>query len=215
MNLKAPDKAAGKKGKCHVCGEVFEIPSEMPGGRECPGCGNRYPGAAVICVSCGINLDTGEKITSSGIPPDSVRSKRSRLVMEGALAGVLMGVLIFIGILVLEVLLEMLFQGWAGATENFFPRLAGSVIIGVAVGIFLGIATVLTRSAAVGKLISIVLFAGIVAYAWRAGMIGRHLTVFSWMFAAAGLAVLGYFLFIIFGAISKGVIDGIKWEKYE
>ncbi len=61
--LEAPEEAAGKKGKCPECGSVFVVPDADRGGRKCPGCRVVYPAETVICTYCGINLDTGQKLS--------------------------------------------------------------------------------------------------------------------------------------------------------
>jgi hypothetical protein len=81
-SLNVPDKLAGKKGKCPACGAVLNIPagdtddepkvelkappSKATGtvGRKCPNCSKNWPADAVICVACGTNLITGERLTT-------------------------------------------------------------------------------------------------------------------------------------------------------
>lgn len=78
-SLNVPDKLAGKKGKCPACGAVLNIPAGGGGdaggaevsapapkaagsGKKCPNCGKQWAADAVICVACGTNMVTGEKL---------------------------------------------------------------------------------------------------------------------------------------------------------
>ncbi len=80
-SLNVPDKLAGKKGKCPACGAVLNIPAGGGGGDEfeitappakasagsgkkCPNCNKQWPVDAVICVACGTNMVTGEKLST-------------------------------------------------------------------------------------------------------------------------------------------------------
>ncbi len=81
-SLNVPDKLAGKKGKCPACGAVLNIPAkggdeelemEMSApppkaaagsGKKCPNCKKGWPADAVICVACGTNMITGEKLST-------------------------------------------------------------------------------------------------------------------------------------------------------
>lgn len=80
-SLNVPDKLAGKKGKCPACGAVLNIPAKSGGdemdaemsapppkasgsGKKCPNCGKNWPADAVICVGCGTNMITGEKLST-------------------------------------------------------------------------------------------------------------------------------------------------------
>jgi hypothetical protein len=73
---------AGKRVKCK-CGGVLEFPAQpepvddgaydfleeepvaKPVGGKCPGCGAKTPKEAVICVSCGLNFKTGQKLKTA------------------------------------------------------------------------------------------------------------------------------------------------------
>lgn len=79
-SLNVPDKLAGKKGKCPTCGAVLNIPAASGGGddeldaappakasgggKKCPNCSKQWPADAVICVACGTNMLTGEKLST-------------------------------------------------------------------------------------------------------------------------------------------------------
>ena len=107
--VSAPDDAAGKRGQCPKCGEVFTIPA--PAGTEgpqgCPGCGAQVAEGAVICVQCGLNLRTGAKLeTDTPIPLDGDETTSvkafflsrpvGRLVAQIALGTVVFVVVLFV-----------------------------------------------------------------------------------------------------------------------
>ncbi|MBP7020452.1 MAG: hypothetical protein KBC30_01320 [Planctomycetes bacterium] len=75
--LKVPPQYAGKKGRCPSCGKAFPIPSieeikekqetqvekqvpEEPEERHCPTCGAFMAPGETTCVSCHMDLNTGE-----------------------------------------------------------------------------------------------------------------------------------------------------------
>ena len=80
--IAAPAKLAGKQVKCPACGQGLAIPGEARPPAEdglsslldeigydqektkdsCPGCNATLPPESVICVSCGLNLETGKKL---------------------------------------------------------------------------------------------------------------------------------------------------------
>jgi hypothetical protein len=82
--LNLPDKLAGEKIRCKRCQKVLSVPtlgsrvhSSAPaqtdstskflvaGSRACSGCERTYPPSIVVCVSCGLNLDTGAMLYAS------------------------------------------------------------------------------------------------------------------------------------------------------
>ena len=60
--LKLKDEAAGKRGRCPGCRNVITVPQPSVPPNACPDCGNTLPEGAVICVKCGLNLKTGQKL---------------------------------------------------------------------------------------------------------------------------------------------------------
>ncbi len=93
--FKAPDKLAGKKVKCPQCGGVIPIPKPQPPKEEegdlyaladepkaaapatvapqaapsnCPSCGSALLDNAVLCVLCGFDLRTGQKVETQPAP---------------------------------------------------------------------------------------------------------------------------------------------------
>lgn len=92
--LQLPERLVGQKIRCKQCGKVMRVPGAggapagpaapqepvddsrllVQGSRACPGCGRAYPPTAVICVDCGLNIDTGAMLYASleegpGRPP--------------------------------------------------------------------------------------------------------------------------------------------------
>ena len=77
--LKLPDKLAGAKVRCKHCEKILKVPQTpsptgkyervdtnaellVVGSRPCPGCGQPYPRTVVVCVTCGLNVDTGAQL---------------------------------------------------------------------------------------------------------------------------------------------------------
>ena len=117
--FKANDKLVGKKVKCPQCGGVIEIrsptpvpvpapslaglvegaatttaPGEKPR-KTCPACGSALAGAAVLCIDCGFDLRTGQKVevgpSSAAAPVDDEekaprRRKKRRRERSGELS---------------------------------------------------------------------------------------------------------------------------------
>ncbi len=94
--LNLPDRRGGQKIRCKRCEKVMRVPlgsssssgvvkaerSEsdpellIAGSRPCPQCGQMYPPTVVVCVTCGINVDSGAMLYVSmeeGPPPPGVR----------------------------------------------------------------------------------------------------------------------------------------------
>ena len=88
--LKVPDTLAGQRAKCPGCGEVLQLPSDEAAPtsdlydlahdpdasdesmRRCPVCKTEYAPGVIVCVSCGIHMDTGQQYTMSTVrPPDA------------------------------------------------------------------------------------------------------------------------------------------------
>jgi hypothetical protein len=78
-----------------------------------------------------------------------------------------------------------------------------------------GIITVLTRSASTGQVAFVIPLILIITHLWRVGIIERNTPLFIWILLIAGLGFAGWVLYMAFGAISRGVINGIDWNKYE
>ena len=71
-NLKVKDEHSGKTITCPACGSKITVPAPDGGsGASCPGCGAGVAPDAVICVKCGTNLRSGEKLaTATGGGPE-------------------------------------------------------------------------------------------------------------------------------------------------
>lgn len=87
--LDLPDGLAGKQVRCKRCNKVLTVRQGAPSGgdaragltesqkvrldreltvqgsRPCPGCGTLYPPAVVVCVGCGLNVDSGAMLYAS------------------------------------------------------------------------------------------------------------------------------------------------------
>lgn len=93
--LSLPDSLDGKQIRCKRCNKVLNVRAAsgtgpltesqrirvekeltVRGTRPCPGCGKTYPPAIVVCVDCGLNVDSGAMLyasleeQSSGVKPD-------------------------------------------------------------------------------------------------------------------------------------------------
>ena len=85
-SFQAKDELAGRRVKCPSCGSGIQIPSPTPQGgltdllaeegmgapvgRTCPSCHAKIDDNAVLCISCGLNLETGQQLrtaTASGL----------------------------------------------------------------------------------------------------------------------------------------------------
>ena len=90
-NFRAPDAAAGKRVKCPGCAAPVEVAAapedEDDGGtylaaddsQKCPKCRHELPKDAVLCVNCGLNLQTGKKLKTIH------KAKTRRVILGGAL----------------------------------------------------------------------------------------------------------------------------------
>jgi hypothetical protein len=91
-----PDSLDGKQIRCKRCNKVLNVRAAsskdgslsesqrirvekeltVKGTRPCPGCGKTYPPAIVVCVDCGLNVDSGAMLyasleeQTSGAKPD-------------------------------------------------------------------------------------------------------------------------------------------------
>jgi hypothetical protein len=96
--LKVKDELAGRKGKCPGCGAVLTIPAaDTEATSQCPTCGGPLPPSAVMCVNCGTNVQTGDRVTAPGPPRlDGLRRKQftARLLTHTPLYVVLCALLI-------------------------------------------------------------------------------------------------------------------------
>ncbi|MCO5168604.1 MAG: hypothetical protein M9894_19870 [Planctomycetes bacterium] len=86
--LNLPDTLDGKQVRCKRCNKVLKVragagsSSEaqqltesqrlrlekefvVQGSRPCPGCGKMYPPTIVVCVACGLNVDSGAMLYAS------------------------------------------------------------------------------------------------------------------------------------------------------
>jgi hypothetical protein len=70
--LQVADDQAGRKVRCPACKELVPVPDEAGGDdgmpyamasyRKCPVCKHEWPGDAVVCVDCGYNFKTGQRM---------------------------------------------------------------------------------------------------------------------------------------------------------
>ncbi len=84
--LSLPDSLDGKQVRCKRCNKVLKVRAggtppaadltesqrlrlekefTVQGSRPCPGCGKTYPPAIVVCVACGLNVDSGAMLYAS------------------------------------------------------------------------------------------------------------------------------------------------------
>lgn len=83
--LQLPDQLDGKQVRCKRCNKVLKVHAAqaprpdltasqrrrledalvVQGSRPCPGCGKTYPPAIVVCVDCGLNVDSGAMLYAS------------------------------------------------------------------------------------------------------------------------------------------------------
>ncbi len=52
-------------------------PAQGAGPAFCPGCGQAYPGDALLCIRCGIDLHTGEQIARPAAPEGDAEEARA------------------------------------------------------------------------------------------------------------------------------------------
>jgi hypothetical protein len=79
--LQVPDQLAGKRGKCAGCGNVLAIPAppEPAASRTCPSCREPVGPVAILCVNCGHDFRTGERVRPADPDePAEHRPKRSK-----------------------------------------------------------------------------------------------------------------------------------------
>jgi hypothetical protein len=76
--LSVPDSLTGQKIRCKDCGKVMTVPQRsisqdpakesgddplaVKNHRRCSGCGKSYPLTDKVCITCGLNLDTGAQL---------------------------------------------------------------------------------------------------------------------------------------------------------
>lgn len=92
QTLQLPDTLVGKQVRCKRCNKVLTVRQStvdardqlsasqrlrlgqqsqldealvVQGSRPCPGCGTRYPPSVVVCVGCGLNVDSGAMLYAS------------------------------------------------------------------------------------------------------------------------------------------------------
>ncbi|MBX3470221.1 MAG: hypothetical protein KF878_25390 [Planctomycetes bacterium] len=84
--LNLPESLAGKQVRCKRCNKVLKVRGGsvadgqaltesqrlrveqefvVQGSRPCPGCGKMHPPAIVVCVACGLNIDSGAMLYAS------------------------------------------------------------------------------------------------------------------------------------------------------
>ena len=117
--VSANDELAGRRVKCPDCSEPISIPakstveevgSQMAGlldeigieatrtGVRCPNCRSDLEAAAILCVACGYNLETGKmletdsfvnksKLSGVGAPTEKTKNGKSRFGFLGGLFG--------------------------------------------------------------------------------------------------------------------------------
>lgn len=76
--LQVPDQLAGKRGKCAGCGNVLAIPAppEPAASRTCPSCREPVGPVAILCVNCGHDFRTGERVRPAD--PDEPAERRPK-----------------------------------------------------------------------------------------------------------------------------------------
>ncbi len=124
--LSLPDSLDGKQVRCKRCNKVLKVraasgsggasPSlsesqrvrlekefTVQGTRPCPGCGKTYPPAIVVCVDCGLNVDSGAMLYASleeqstgapspgGAAPDDRKSAQKASVWQRLLRALGLG----------------------------------------------------------------------------------------------------------------------------
>jgi hypothetical protein len=83
--LELPANLAGKQVRCKRCNKVLKVPGAEPGklsasgskprlaepgllvqgSRPCPGCQTMYAPSIVVCVTCGLNVESGAMLYAS------------------------------------------------------------------------------------------------------------------------------------------------------
>jgi hypothetical protein len=83
--LSLPEQLDGKQVRCKRCNKVLKVHAQakasenltdsqrrrldadlvVQGSRPCPGCGRTYPPSTVICIDCGLNVDSGAMLYAS------------------------------------------------------------------------------------------------------------------------------------------------------
>ncbi len=209
--LEILDEASGEKVRCPGCGIVFAISSQPRGERNCPGCAAVYPETTLFCTSCGINLVTGEKISTEETD-DRPRGKGSglKLTLEGAFSGAILGALVLAVMLFIDMAADYFFGISGSEGGALMSRLTGRVVTGLVWGSIVGVATAVTRSSKAGIMAGIVLFALAVFFRFRSvlGSSGGLIIMI------ASLTFSGFIVYVASLAVAKGVLAGIKWEKY-
>ena len=70
--LSVPDGMRGQTAKCPECDADIPVPEDLPeSASECPNCGEALGEGAVICIQCGYNLQTGEKMHTAEAVDDA------------------------------------------------------------------------------------------------------------------------------------------------
>ena len=146
------EQYAGRKVRCK-CGQTMRMPAEAPtaaesaagmydladsgapagGAGTCPSCSAAMPADAVICIECGYNVQTGQRM---GEPDAAPTPSRAKAPAEGALAPVQDGASDD----------EMLDEPAASPVKNLYVPLAV-----LAVGIALDVALVFIASNGAGE----------------------------------------------------------------
>ncbi len=103
-SFQAKDELAGKIVRCPGCGNALQIPAPTPQGGlsdllseegmagpvgpTCPSCREPIKENAVLCVSCGLNLETGRQLrtaTASGLGPGATEADKMLAKAAGEL----------------------------------------------------------------------------------------------------------------------------------
>ena len=118
--FQVPDELAGKRIKCGKCGRPHRVPVASPSSSPeggvfgmldeseiapqprptCPSCQRKLKPGAVICVDCGVNVHTGEKLIVIATeiperdfaPPSNSRFSAAAHHLRGLLIGLAMGI---------------------------------------------------------------------------------------------------------------------------
>lgn len=145
--INAPDSAAGKKGTCLKCGKLVIVPNLNSSGKlgfidedeeeqvstskekRCLKCGADYSFDAVVCVKCGINLDTGKEI--DGVFKQKESNLKKLLIIGAMVGGIIVTIIVFSLIKSKPKSSAWKGKGWVAVgakTKSFCPASQGQIM---------------------------------------------------------------------------------------